>query len=273
MSPHVATPTRLLRSAALGLAPVGASATPCALAGRAETVAIEQAVDGDTLRLDDGRLVRLAGVAAPKAPLGRKPADWPVGEASRAAIEQAAAGKVLELREVAGSPDRHGRIVGQLSGIDAQDHASLAVELLERGLVRVSGESSGRDCRATLAEAEAKAVGARLGLWSEPYYEVRSATDGQALVALSGRFVVAEGRVASLRTSAGRAYVNFGARWRSALSLSFSEATLRRLGGFKGLGIEAGASLRARGVVEGRLGPMIYVTDASQIQRLDGRKQ
>lgn len=257
---------------ALAFGAAGAVAAPCELAAEGETVAVERVLDGDTLALDDGRTVRLAGVAAPKPPLGTEAADWPLDAASRRALAELAGGQVLVMR-AAGEPDRRGRIVAFLSGIDAPDHAGLAVKLLERGMVRVSGEASGRDCRATLGAAEAEAIGARLGLWSEPYYEVRSATDGRGLVALAGRFVVAEGRVASLRTSAGRAYVNFGARWRDALSLSMTEATLRRLGGFSGLGLQAGTRLRARGVVETRPGPTIHVTDASQIERLDAWKR
>lgn len=255
--------------AALSAAPA-ALAGPCALGAKAEAVAAERAIDGDTVLLDDGRQVRLAGVAAPKAPLGVRAADWPLDAAARAALEAAVAGRVLEFRPAGPQPDRHARAVGYLAEIEAEDHAGVASGLLSRGLLQVSADPAGRDCRATLAAAEAPAVRARLGLWSEQYYEVRNAADGAGLAALAGRFVVVEGRVASVRTAAGRAYVNFGDRWRDALSLSFSEATLRKLGGFEALGIEAGARLRARGVVEARRGPTIYVSEPAQVERLDG---
>ena len=248
-----------------------AMAAPCTLGGAAETVAVERAIDGDTLALDDGRTVRLAGVEAPKAPLGVKSSDWPLESASRDALQQAAAGKVMELRPASVSPDRRGRVLAYLTEIESQDHAGLGVFLLARGMVRVAGDSAGRDCRATLAEAEGRAVVSRLGLWSEPYYAVQDASHGAAFAALDGRFVVAEGRVASARTAAGRAYVNFGRRWRGALSLTLAEAALRRFGGFEGLGVTAGARIRARGVVEMRGGPLIRVTEAAQIERLDDR--
>lgn len=256
--------------AALAIAtPTAVAAAPCALARAGEAVAVEAALDGDTVLLDDGRRVRLAGLSAPKAPLGTQAEDWPLDAASRSALDALATGRVLELREAAASPDRHGRTVGYLAEIDGPDHAGIGVAMLQRGLARVAADPAGRDCRATLAEAEAGAVGARLGLWSEPYYEVVKASDGPALALLSGRFVVAEGRVASARISGGRAYVNFGRRWREALSLTFSEASLRKLGGFEALGIEAGVRIRARGVVETRLGPTIYVTEPAQVERLD----
>ncbi|RXF72766.1 thermonuclease family protein [Hansschlegelia zhihuaiae] len=257
--------------AALAAAP--AHAAPCSLAAAPEAVAVERALDGDTVRLDDGREVRLAGVAAPKAPLGTRDDDWPIAAAAREALEAQAGGRVLELRLASASPDRHGRAVGYLAEIDERDHAGLAVRLLALGHLRVLADAAGRDCGATLAQAESAALGARLGLWSDPYYEVRNAHDGAALASLSGRFVVAEGRVASVRTSAGRAYVNFGRRWREALSLSLSEAALRKLGGFERLGVRSGMLVRARGVVEIRRGPVIYVTDAAQVESLDGRKR
>jgi micrococcal nuclease len=271
MVPDIVAGTVLSIAALAAVGP--ARAAPCALAAAAEAVAVERAVDGDTLALDDGREVRLAGVAAPKPPLGADAAAWPLHDAARRALEDAAAGRVLELRPVAASPDRHGRVVGHLTEIQDRDHAALAAGLLARGMLRVAADPAGRDCRATLAAAEDAAIRARLGLWSDPYYEVRDARNGAAFAALSGRFVVAEGRVASVRTSSGRAYVNFGRRWRGALSLSLSEAALRKLGGFEGLGIRSGARLRARRVVELRLGPTIYVTDPAQIEPLDGRKR
>lgn len=248
-----------------------ACAAPCALAREAEPVVVERALDGETVALDDGRVVRLAGVAAPKTPLGREARDWPLDAASREALEAEAAGRVFELRPAAVSPDRRGRILGYLAGVGDDDHAGLAAGMLRRGLLRVAADAGGRDCRATLAEAEAGAVASRLGLWSEPYYEVEDASNGAALAALDGRFVVVDGRVASARISAGRAYVNFGRRWRGALSLTLSEAALRKFGGFEALGATAGARVRARGVVEMRSGPMIRVTEAAQIERLPAR--
>lgn len=245
-----------------------AHAAPCMLASVAEPVAIERAIDGDTVLLDDGREMRLAGVAAPKAPPGVKPEAWPLEASARAALEQAAAGQVLEFRAASDPRDRYGRLVGFLANFDAPDHAGVAGELAAKGLLRVTGRE--RDCDATLKAAEGRAIADRLGLWAETYYVVRAAADGASLGAAAGRFVVAEGRVASVRQAAGRLYVNFGARWRDALSLTVSEAALRRLGGIKALDLKAGVRLRVRGTVDARRGPVIAITDRGQIDRLDG---
>lgn len=190
---------------AVSAAPMTAAlaAVPCVLTAAAEAVAVEHAIDGDTVLLDDGREVRLAGVAAPKAPLEAPPGAWPAQDVSRKALEALVAGKVLELRPATRPQDRYGRTVGFLSEIDAADHAGVSAWLAAGGAARWSGE--GRDCGATLREAEAGAIAGRLGLWSEPYYEVRNAGDATAVSTAAGRFVVAEGRVAGVQI--GRAHV------------------------------------------------------------------
>lgn len=256
-----------LAAAVLAVAPAAAAAEPCRLTAPPEAVAVERVIDGDTLRLDDGREVRLAGVAAPKTPLGVARDRWPLDEAARAGLEAEAGGQIMELRLTSRSPDRYGRLVGFLAPLESEDHAGVAAVLLTRGLLRASGEE--RDCDATLKQAEDTAIKARLGLWSEPYYEVLDAADGARLASAASRFVVAEGLVASVRSQAGRTYVNFGARWRDALSLTLTEATLRRLGGLEALNVGAGARLRVRGVVESRRGPTMAVTDAAQIDRVE----
>ncbi|MFD1703733.1 thermonuclease family protein [Methylopila henanensis] len=249
-------------------APFGARAAdaPCRLAAPPEAVTAARALDGETLALADGREVRLAGVLAPRLPLERD-GDWPAGEEARRALEAAAAGRTLVLR-AADRPDRHGRLVGYLAAPDATDHAGLSARLARSGAVRVAADRAGRDCGATLAAAESVARRQRLGLWAYPYYEVRDAADAGAFADSTGRFELAEGRVASVRSAGGRTYVNFGARWRDALALTISGNALARLGGLAALRIEPGARLRVRGVVERRLGPTISITEAAQVERL-----
>lgn len=259
------------RAAALLLACAPApvlAAAPCRLDAAPETVVALRAIDGDTLALADGREARLAGVIAPKPPLSVPPGGvWPQAEEARAALDRAAAGRALAFRP-ADKPDRHGRLVGYVAAPASSDHAAVATALLEQGRLRVDASRAGRGCDATLRAAEASARRQSLGLWAHSYYEVRRAADGASFSA-DGRFEVAEGRVASVRTSGGRVYVNFGRRWRDALSLSISEPALRRLGGRTALGLDPGAWLRVRGVVlRGAGGPTIRIDEAAQIERI-----
>ena len=66
--------------------PAAAAPLPLPLAdGGVATVA--GVIDGDTVRLDDGRQVRLVGIQAPKLPLGRPEFEpWPLADAAKAAL-------------------------------------------------------------------------------------------------------------------------------------------------------------------------------------------
>src|SRR5262245_858154 len=66
------------RSAAAATADMRSSPEELAPGGEAE---VSEIIDGDTLRLDDGREVRLVGTQAPKLPLGRPNfPTWPLAE-------------------------------------------------------------------------------------------------------------------------------------------------------------------------------------------------
>jgi len=108
---------------------------------------------------------------------------------------------------------------------------------------------------------------AKLGLWGEPYYVIVSAESGAELVAESGRFTLAEGKVWSVRESGGTIYVNFGRQWSQALTVTILKRNERM---FAAAGLEPkrleNRSVRVRGWVEERNGPRIEVTRPEQIE-------
>ena len=64
-----------------------AAEVPACFESPGEPVQVAEAIDGDTLRLDDGRVIRLAGIEAPKRPLSvAAETPWPLGEAAREAL-------------------------------------------------------------------------------------------------------------------------------------------------------------------------------------------
>lgn len=68
----------------VGLAPANAA---CDITGF-ETGAVAAVLDGETLRLTDGRTVRLIGAKAPRPPLGwRGDQPWPFVEEAQAKLE------------------------------------------------------------------------------------------------------------------------------------------------------------------------------------------
>jgi hypothetical protein len=63
-----------------------------------ETAKVAAVIDGETLKLADGRTVKLIGAKAPNPPLGWRGEDpWPFVEDARGALESLAANKAIEV--------------------------------------------------------------------------------------------------------------------------------------------------------------------------------
>jgi hypothetical protein len=75
---------------------------------------------------------------------------------------------------------------------------------------------NGRAPTAAGAERAARQVA---GLWGEPYYVIVSAESGAELVAESGHFILAEGKVWSV-ARAKAICVNFGRQWSQPLTVT-----------------------------------------------------
>lgn len=135
----------------------------CALPGEGETVRVERVVDGDTLRLVDGRRVRLIGVNAPELGGQRRPAEPYAQAARRFLVEQVqeSAGRLRMLPGVE-RRDGHGR---ELAHLYDRQGRNLAALLLREGLalqVAVAPNLRLVDCHYQV-EAEARLAGK--GLW------------------------------------------------------------------------------------------------------------
>lgn len=241
--------------------------------GRSATQALEslgsagvvEIVDGDTLLLDDGREVRLVGLQAPKLPLGRPDFEaWPLADEAKAALAALAQGREVELRAGGRSIDRHGRVLAHLV---RDDGLWIQGTLLQQGMARVYSFADNRALVAEMLALEQEARRARRGIWAEPYYAV-STPDGVA--ERIGSFQIVEGRVLDAAVVRGRAYLNFGADWRSDFTVTLSPA-VRRL--FEAEGIDPqryeGQDLRVRGWVKSFNGPMIEASHPEQIEQLD----
>jgi micrococcal nuclease len=232
---------------------------------RGEEVKAEKALDGDTVALSGGRILRLAGVLAPKASdRGREREVADAVAAARTALDRLAAGKTLTLWHGELAEDRHGR---SFAYARTADGLWLQDELLRLGHVRVFTQAGAADRAADMLKLEAEARAAKRGLWALAAYTLRG--DEEA-----GRFTesfqLVEGRVLKAASARELYYLNFGRDFRRDFTIGLDRAALRlfRRGGIEPNALE-GKRIRIRGWVLWRGGPYIGATHPEQVEVLE----
>ena len=225
---------------------------------------VTDVVDGDTLVLETGAEVRLTGIQAPKLPLGRPGfRAWPLADAAKAALARLSLGGQATLSYPGRRVDRWARLLAHVR----VGEKWLQAEMLRAGLARVYTFRDNRAHADALYAAEAEARRNRRGIWALDWYAVRTADD---TVSHIGTFQLVEGAPVAVAIVRGRAYLNYGADWRTDFTVSVSPADMKL---FRRAGIDIknfeGRRLRVRGWITERNGPMINVTHPEQIERLD----
>lgn len=210
---------------ALVLAGCGEAARLDSLAdqGRGQVVEV---MSGDSVRLDSGDVVKLAGITAPRW-------DQPGGEASRQALASLTLGQTVELLSAGSREDPFGRRLAHLRRVKGRTWVQ--GRLLEDGVVRVRTFADSRALAGLMLAHEARARQGRRGLWADRGYQVR--LPAEALAGPPG-FVLVEGRVKSSWLEADGRRLDLG----SGLVLALPA---RSLGDFDSAGL-APASLQGR---------------------------
>lgn len=231
---------------------------------------ITEVVDGDTVLLDSGLAVRLIGMQAPKLPLGREDfPTWPLAPEAKAVLEELALGKEVQLGYGGEEKDRYGRALAHLFVGTGAAPVWAQLHMVEAGWARVYSFPDNRACLDQLFAGEGRARSARLGIWADPYYSVRTAEKPDELLDRVGDYELVEGRVLLADRSGPRVYLNFGRVWKDDFTAVIEAPALRL---FERSGLDPltldGALVRIRGWVDDRDGPRIEVTHPEQIEVL-----
>ncbi len=228
------------------------------------TARVSEIVDGDTLVLDDGRRVRLAGIQAPKlppGPAGVKPG--PLGSEAKSALAELTLGRTVRLSFGGRRADRYDR---RLAHLHDEDGRWVQGNLLRRGLARVFSLRDNRSLVADMLALEREARRADRGIWGHAFYRVRSASEAPRHL---DSFQLVEGRVLDATEVRGRTYLNFGEDWRTDFTVTVSPKDRRR---FREESVDLlaleGRRVRVRGWLYRRNGPMIDVTHPEQVELL-----
>jgi len=238
----------------------------CPLPDKVQQVAVRHVVDGDTLRLSDGRSVRLIGINAPE--IGRKGrTSEPYAEAARRrlqALVKASDGRVGLLPGVE-AKDKYGRTLAHIYGRDGDNFEA---RLLSEGLgyrVAVAPNVKLAGCQ---QQAEQAARTVRAGLWRQS--PVIRASD----VRQSG-FAVIGGKIRGIERNRGGIWLELD----DAVVLQVPARLQRNFpSGFfdnlKGRQVEARGWVvdrsRKGGLKPGQRRWVLPLTDPSMLERISG---
>jgi endonuclease YncB( thermonuclease family) len=226
------------------------------------SVAVQRVVDGDTLRLSDGRSVRMIGLNTPE--LGKKGrSDEPFAVAARNRLEALVAASDGRVGLLPGkeSKDHYGRTLAHIYGAEG---ANLEAQMLAEGLGFLVAVPPNVDLVGCQQAAERSARQAGLGVWRQS--PVLKADQINA----SG-FAVLSGRVTKVQRNRGGVWIELQdsvvLRVAPNFLSRFDAASLERL---KGKQVEARGWVldrsRRGGLKEGQARWMLPLTDPAMLQ-------
>ena len=237
-----------------------AKAPECPLNG-VRVVGFARALDGGTFATTDGEEVRLSGVLPWGA--GGEMVSEPAAAAARDALS-----KILRDRTVTIAPaeeaarDRYGRTVAQVFA----DGTWVQTALLSAGEARAAPDRASAPCARSLLAAEAEGRERRLGHWRGGF-RVQHPDGIRNRV---GSYQVVEGDVVTASVTRGRAFINFGADYRTDFTVTIEPEEMRTFRQAKfDVPALAGKRVRVRGWVEFYNGPEITITTPAAIEVLE----
>ncbi|WPO99612.1 thermonuclease family protein [Pseudomonas sp. HR96] len=226
-------------------------------------VQVRNVVDGDTVKLQDGRSVRLIGLNAPElAHQGRSEEPFAVAARQRLqALVSASQGRVL-MQPGREARDKYGRTLAHLY---AADGSNLEAQLLRDGLALQIAIAPNTDLVACHQQAERQARAAGLGVWR------RTPLIAAGQLRQSG-FALVSGRVGQVQRNRGGTWIALGdslvvhiapkdeSRFSAALLASYQGQLLEA----RGWVLDRS---RRGGLRPGQARWMLAVSDPSMLQR------
>ena len=222
-----------------------------------------------TLRLPDGSAFTLAGLVPDR--LG----SIGLAEVKRQAIErflETPDSSLVAHLDGKAKPDRYGRksaFISRSTRSQGSEDTLLQEMLIRKGLARVSLQALSPPCARHLLHVEAAARRAKTGLWKEPAFSVKQATDLH-LRAILSTYQIITGRVQSVtRNKDGTSYLNFGRIWRQDFTATLRGKALRAWEkNNEPLDELLNVLIYVRGWVEEDGGPLIHVLHPQQLEAI-----
>ena len=166
--------------------------TLCEAQAYDEVATLEKVYDGDTIKLTDGRKVRLIGINSPEMGYGQRAEQAYAIDARETLKQFFARSRIVRLRFGKDKKDRYKRVLAHVFNRDGQN---VAAQLIRRGLgyaIVVPPNDWQMDCYFTL-EKEARRAGRFI--WNHPGYLPKDPTK---LKPTQTGFQIVEGRVTAI---------------------------------------------------------------------------
>jgi endonuclease YncB( thermonuclease family) len=223
-------------------------------------VGFARALDGGGFVTTEGEEIRLSGVLAPGA--GGEAASEPAAAAARDALSKVLSDRTVTIAPADATRDRYGRTLAQVFA----DGMWVQASLLQSGAVRAAPDRASAPCAGALLAAEGEGRGRRLGQWRGGF----RVQDPDSIRNRVGSFQIVEGSVVTASVTRGRAFINFGADYRTDFTVTIAPEDMRTFRQAK-FDVEAlaGKRIRVRGWVEFYNGPEITLTTPAAIEVLE----
>ena len=261
----------LLALPAAAVAEENNSASPCTLEpGPVRTVT--RIVDGETLVLDDGKVVRLIGALAPRArDANASPGAWPPEIDTIKALSDLVLAKKIKLAFAGRRADRYGRALAQVFLEDRGREEWVQGTLLANGYARAYGLPESFGCARELLAHEAEARRKRLGALEQRRLS-RNARGPPGRANEAAREIRAGDWHRRVRSrTKGATYLNFSNDWRTDFTARIDKKVLAANPEFdRSLDGLANKTVVLRGWIERRNGPLVDIADPSQLEIQDG---
>jgi endonuclease YncB( thermonuclease family) len=229
---------------------------------------VTEVIDAHTFRVENGLVVRLAGIEPPKPEYVRPGADISrLTEAARITLKKMLDGALVSLGFGDIQYDRYGRA---LAHVTLADGTWAQAAMIEEGLGRARAIAGEGSCLGELVQLERDARRGRTGIWRNAEYAIIR-SDDPSLVERKGLYVLVEGRVVSVGRGHRVDFLNFGHHWRQDFTVLVPKKVAEQITN-GGVPIEslAGRRVRIRGVVEEHDGPEIRLNDPGALEILGG---
>ncbi len=164
-----------------------------------ESAVVERVIDGDTVRLQDGRHVRLIGINAPELARDAEPAQ-PLAEEARQWLAELLDSKPVVLRFGKERQDHYGRVLAHLFLEDGRNVQAL---LLERGLAAAVSVAPNVGYVECYLVAEQRSRG--IGIWRQPQFQ----SIDSRYVERKGGFRIVQGVVERVREDVDTVWVEY----------------------------------------------------------------